>query len=90
MLARRRQQRMQSSLQLFLEACRLWGETFENDELLCQADEMEEELDQLNIEECSEEMVTQVEAATVQLINSMDNLFKAMGGPGFCHGRLKH
>jgi hypothetical protein len=82
----RRQHRLQSSLQLFLEACRLWGETFENDELLCQTDEMERQLEQARLDECSEETVIQVEGATVQLINSMDNLLKAMGSPGFTDG----
>jgi len=86
----RRQHRLQSSLELFLEACRLWGETFENDDLLCQAEEMEQQLEQARLDECSEETVIQVESATIQLINSMDNLLKAMGSPGFCYGKLKH
>ncbi len=86
----RRQHRLQSSLELFLEACRLWGETFENDDLLCQAEEMEEQLEQAEIGEYPEETVIQVESATVQLINSMDNLLKAMGSPGFCYGKFKH
>ena len=90
MLAHQRRHRMQSSLSLFLEACRLWGQTFENDMLLCHADDMEEELDLIKMDECSEEMVRKVEDATVQLVDSMDNLLKAMGNPGFCDGKLKH
>lgn len=90
MLSHHRQHRMQSSLQLFLEACRLWGQTFENDELLCRIEAMGEELQQMELSECSEELVKQVEEATVQLVDSMDNLFKALGGQGFCHGRFKH
>ncbi len=86
----RRQHRLQSSLDLFVEACRLWGRTFEIDDLLLQVDEMESELESITVVECSEELVDQVETATVHLINSMDNLLKAMGGPGFCYGQYKH
>ena len=86
----RRQHCLQSSLDLFLEACRLWGKAFENDYLLMQIEEMEDSLQYIDMDECSEEMVNKVELASVQLVNSMDNLLKAMGDVGFCDNKLKH
>lgn len=86
----RRQHRLQSSLELFIEACRMWGQAFENDYLLVQIDEMEDALPYIDMDECSDEMVNKVEVASVQLVNSMDNLLKAMGDVGFCHNKVKH
>ena len=90
MLSRQRQQRLHSSLQLFLQACRLWGRTFENDELLHRVEEMARELQAMQLQECPEEMVQQVEKATVQLIESMDRLFRSMGAPGLRWEEIKH
>lgn len=90
MLARTRHLRLQSSLDLFLHACRLWGKTFENDELLMQVQDMETELERVMLDDCPEEVVQKVETATIYLINNMDNFLKSIGDSGFYHNEVMH
>ncbi len=90
MLERHKRERIYSSIKLFLDACELWGKTFENDDLLEQISGMEEVVTHLSMKDCSEDTIVQIERATLTLIDNMDQVLKTFGSQGIVYPGAKH
>ena len=90
MLDKRKRERVYSSLRLFLDACELWGKTFENTDLLEQIQEMEENVHQLDFTGCSNDTIDEIESATINLIENMDQVLKSIGAQGIRYSGQKH
>ena len=90
MIERHKRERIHSSIKLFLDACELWGKTFDNDDLLEQIRDMEEIVNRLDIKDCSEDTIYQIEDATLTLIDNMDQVLKSFGSQGIIYQGSKH
>lgn len=87
---RRKNQRVQSSLMLLLEACRHWAKSFDNPKLLSQISDMKYVLNHLDLEGCSDDSVNELESVTMTLITNMDQFLKSMGQEGIEFNLVKH
>lgn len=87
---RRKNQRVQSSLMLLLEACRHWATSFDNPTLLNQITDMKYVLNHLDLEGCSDDSVNELESVTMTLITNMDQFLKSMGQEGIEFNLVKH
>lgn len=90
MLEKHKRERIHSSIKLFLDACELWGKTFENEDLLEQIRGMEEIVTHLSMRDCSDETIFQIERATLTLIDNMDQVLKTFGAQGIVYQGSKH
>lgn len=86
----RKNQRIQSSLTLLLEACRHWAGSFENPRLIEQIVDMEFVLNRLDMTDCSEDSIDELEEVTVNLIANMDRFLKSIGQEGIAINFTKH
>ena len=86
----RKSQRIQSSLTLLLDACNHWADSFENPGLLDQVTEMELVLKSLDLANCSNQSVGELEKVTITLINNMDKFLKSIGQEGIEFDLTKH
>ena len=87
---KRKSQRIQSSLNLLLDACRHWAESLDNTRLLEQITDMEFILSRLDLDSCSEDSVNELERVTMNLITNMDRFLKSMGQEGIEFRCVKH
>ena len=90
LLDQRKNQRIQSSLTLLLDACRNWAGSFENSCLVDQISDMEFVLSRLDLADCSENSVDELEKVTVNLIANMDKFLKSIGQEGLEIISTKH
>jgi hypothetical protein len=90
MIDRHKRERVSSSIKLFLDACELWGKTFDNYDLLEQVRDMEEILNQIDLKGCTEDTIHQIEDATLTLIGNMDQVLKSFGSQGIIYNGPKH
>jgi hypothetical protein len=90
MLDRHKRERVSSSIKLFLDACELWGKTFKNYDLLEQVRDMEDILNRLDLDDCTEDTICQIEKATLTLIGNMDQVLRSFGSQGIIYHGLKH
>ncbi len=86
----RKNQRIQSSLTLLLDACRHWAGSFENTALIDQIADMEFILTRLDLADCSEDSIDELEKVTVNLIANMDKFLKSIGQEGIAIGFTRH
>ena len=86
----RKSQRIQSSLSLLLGACRHWAESFDNPDLLEQIANMEFILTRLELSNCSEHSVDELEEVTLNLVTNMDRFLKSVGQGGIEFNLIKH
>ncbi len=87
---RRNRERLRSSIRLFLDACEFWGETFDNGDLITQLQEIADTIQGVEIKDCSEDMVGEIERATMDLISNMDQVLKYLGTSGIRYQGIKH
>jgi DNA mismatch repair ATPase MutS len=90
MVDRHKRERVYSSIKLFLDACELWGKTFDNNDLLDQVRDLERMVNHFDLEGCSEDTVHQIERATLTLIDNMDQVLKSFGSQGIIYRGPKH
>jgi len=90
MLNRRQKERVYSSIRLFLDACEIWGKIFNNEELLAQVRDIEEILQHLDLNDCTDATVSEIENATLNLIDNMDQVLKSFGAQGLVFRGPKH
>ena len=86
----RKNQRIQSSLNLFLGACRHWAKSFDNPGLLEQITNMEFVLNKLELSNCSDDSVNELEKVTVNLVTNMNRFLKSVGQETIEFNLIKH
>lgn len=86
----KRVQRLQSMMDVFLDACNIWANFSNDDDLAMQIDKAKQDIEAVDIEKCDDTSISSMEDMTSKILGNMDVSLKASGFSGLIYKGIRH
>jgi len=89
-LSKRIAERLQSVVDVFMDACNVCVNYSQDEELLPEIQKAQHNLNNLDIDSCNEEELRSIQDMTTKMLEEMNNSLKASGFGGLRYKGVKH
>ena len=86
----KKSQRLQSLMEVFLDACNIWANFSSDEELAIQINRAKQDIEGVDIQRCDETSLTSMENMTSTILGSMDISLKESGFSGLIYKGVRH
>jgi len=89
-LGKRIAERLQSVVDVFMDACNVWVNYSHDETLLPEIQKAQQNLNSLDIDNCDEDELQSIQEMTVKMLEEMNTSLKASGFGGLRYKGIKH
>lgn len=89
-MSKRIPERLQSVVDVFMDACHVWINYSHDNILLSEIQKAQQDLNTLNIEHCDEHDLEHIQDMTMKMLKQMNESLKASGFGGLRYKGTKH
>ncbi len=83
-------EKLRSLVEVFMDACQVWINYSNDDEFLSEIKKVQYDLNTLDMDNCSEHDIQNIQTMTMQMLDEINNSLKASGYGGLRYRGIKH